>query len=334
MRRTETKPSVTREELERDASSTKHAKWKLSLQRRYEELCARRSTRPYPPAYDTMSTFILKYFNDNGQSAKSIRSVKSALKTLLVRQDLGWLSATDQLKLEEAMKEMEFRDTEPTRRAKPLVKQGIMKMREVLDLNRLWELMFLVMVVVSHQGLLRSGELLSGLRCRDLERDLARDEYVLSLKRSKRNRKGGAEVIRLGRTAGELNAVDLLDLWIERLGISGQPDALIFPVVTRGGRVNPGRQTSTDWFRRAIHQVAMKAGLGPGYRGHSPRAGGATDLFVARVPYHIVKKAGRWASDAVMVYYRDDDDVVKAVNDAFKEAERAGGVRRKSSLRH
>ena len=35
----------------------------------------------------------------------------------------------------------------------------------------------------------------------------------------------------------------------------------------------------------------------------------------------IVKKAGRWKSDAALVYYRDDDDVVAAISKAFRKAE-------------
>ena len=53
------------------------------------------------------------------------------------------------------------------------------------------------------------------------------------------------------------------------------------------------------------------------YSGHSLRAGGATDLFVARVPYYIIKKMGRWKSDAAMLYYRDDEDIRDAVTEAF-----------------
>jgi hypothetical protein len=49
------------------------------------------------------------------------------------------------------------------------------------------------------------------------------------------------------------------------------------------------------------------------YSGHSLRAGGATDLFVAKVPYPIIKKAGKWRSDAALIYHRDEDDVAKVV---------------------
>jgi hypothetical protein len=53
------------------------------------------------------------------------------------------------------------------------------------------------------------------------------------------------------------------------------------------------------------------------YSGHSFRAGGATDLFTARVPYNIIKKFGRWKSDAAMKYYRDELDISNSVASAF-----------------
>ena len=53
------------------------------------------------------------------------------------------------------------------------------------------------------------------------------------------------------------------------------------------------------------------------YSGHSLRAGGGTDLFVARVPYYLIKKIGHWKSDAAMVYYRSEEDVCHAVSMAF-----------------
>ena len=46
--------------------------------------------------------------------------------------------------------------------------------------------------------------------------------------------------------------------------------------------------------------------------------GGATDLFVARVPYYIIQHMGRWASDAALVNYRHEEDVLRAVSTAFR----------------
>ena len=70
------------------------------------------------------------------------------------------------------------------------------------------------------------------------------------------------------------------------------------------------------------------------YSGHSLRAGGATDLFVKRVPYYLIKKMGRWKSDAALLYYRSDKDVYEAVRKAFGELVGLGGGEVKSEPEH
>ena len=65
----------------------------------------------------------------------------------------------------------------------------------------------------------------------------------------------------------------------------------------------------------------MAEGLGMDpvfYSTHSLRAGGATDLFVARVPYFAIKKMGRWKSDSAMLHYRCKEDVCNAVTEAVR----------------
>ena len=60
---------------------------------------------------------------------------------------------------------------------------------------------------------------------------------------------------------------------------------------------------SYDSLVSRIKLVAQRLGLPvDDYSGHSLRAGGAADLFIARVPYFIIKKMGRWSSNAAMVY--------------------------------
>ena len=76
---------------------------------------------------------------------------------------------------------------------------------------------------------------------------------------------------------------------------------------------------NVDWFRKFIKKMVSLIGFNPiFFSGHSLRAGGATDLFVAKVPYPIIKKAGRWKLDAALLYYRDEDDVAKVISQAFE----------------
>ena len=69
---------------------------------------------------------------------------------------------------------------------------------------------------------------------------------------------------------------------------------------------------------RIKRAVAMLGLAKEDYSGHSLRAGGATDLFVARTPYYVIKKMGRWLTDSAMIYYRHEEDVAVAVHRAFR----------------
>ena len=76
---------------------------------------------------------------------------------------------------------------------------------------------------------------------------------------------------------------------------------------------------NADSLVSRIKLVAQHLGLpADDYSGHSLRAGGATDLFIARVLYLIIKQMGRWSSDAATVYYRHDEDVIREVSTAFQ----------------
>jgi len=62
-----------------------------------------------------------------------------------------------------------------------------------------------------------------------------------------------------------------------------------------------------DKWRKIIKAQVQHIGLDPTlYSGHSFRAGWATDMFNAQVPYYVIKKLGRWRSDAALLYYRDN----------------------------
>jgi len=97
------------------------------------------------------------------------------------------------------------------------------------------------------------------------------------------------------------------DLW-------NKPESLLFPSRHR----SKSGCVSGAWLRKHIKLCCKAIGLDDSrYSGHSLRAGGATDLFVARVPYAVIKKAGRWLSDACLLYYRDSAHVQRKVFAAF-----------------
>jgi hypothetical protein len=171
---------------------------------------------------------------------------------------------------------------------------------------------------VAHDGLLRGGELLSGLTVLDIIWDANICGFDLHIDRTKTCRTGAG--IRISfKDYGGVNAVSLMRMWFNLAKLWGT-SSCIFPARERNRSFNFAKTASADWFRKHLKKLCKDAGLDASqYSLHSLRAGGATDLFVARVPYPIIKKWGRWVSDAAMIYYRDDEDVVNAVFEAFKD---------------
>ena len=65
--------------------------------------------------------------------------------------------------------------------------------------------------------------------------------------------------------------------------------------------------TTTAKVRQYIKEAIASIGYDPvHYSGHSPRAGGATDLFLDGVSHPTIKEFGRWKSDAALLYYRSE----------------------------
>ena len=101
----------------------------------------------------------------------------------------------------------------------------------------------------------------------------------------------------------------MMKMWFDRMSLWNSRE-LLFPGF-RNAKDGVRKTVSGSWARSHIKKLVRANGLNPDfYSGHSLRAGGATDLFVARVPYFLIKKMGRWKSDAAMIYYRSEQDVV------------------------
>jgi hypothetical protein len=66
----------------------------------------------------------------------------------------------------------------------------------------------------------------------------------------------------------------------------------------------PGAPLLRSTFIDAVRSPLVRAGCAHGIHGHSFRIGGATLLAAAGYPDHIIKLAGRWQSDAFLVYVR------------------------------
>ena len=62
-------------------------------------------------------------------------------------------------------------------------------------------------------------------------------------------------------------------------------------------------------FMQRCNEIWHKAGY-PHVTGHSFRIGGTTELLLTGIPPDIVKKSGRWSSDAFLRYWRSTEDII------------------------
>ena len=170
---------------------------------------------------------------------------------------------------------------------------------------------------------MRGSEILSGIKVKYITwMNLGKTAFKLHLPRTKTERSGeGADVYFSQVPGQDLCAVGLLKRWIKRRSIADKGEALLFPAKIAGpAKFNTNKTASLKWLRKTIKAAVQSVGMSSAdYSAHSLRAGGATDLFNMKVPFFVIKKMGRWRSNAALVYFRDEDNVGKMVGIAFSK---------------
>lgn len=284
---------------------------------KYERWCGVNGCGAFPVSYGSLSGFFCALVISRRGSSKSIANDLAAVRRRAREIESVWLTAGQDQKLKDLVAAMRFNDNVLTDRKSPLQLKHLRAAVKEWDLSSRFKLQEAAILFMGHDCLFRTAELLGGLRAGDVTWKHGNDEYSVWLARSKCNRSGDGEWITC-KDYGGVNSVSLLKDYMSAAGLMESPGALLFPS-RRGQHWNGSLTISPSWLRRSIKNVARALQLDPRkYSGHSLRAGGATDLFVARVPYFAIKKMGRWKSDSAMLYYRCEEDVCKAVTEAFK----------------
>jgi hypothetical protein len=268
---------------------------------------------PIPPTYATVASFLLA-FAINNKSARSLPNVLSQLKTESERRKLGWLHPVAATRLRKLVRHLRLHCRAASRQKDAFIFDYLMDAMERFDLENPVELLEATILAVGHDGLLRSGEIASDVRADQITWWRHRTGFTLRLLRDKTHRDSGV-LINFADNTSRFSAVKLFRAWWDLRGLQGNDR--VFPAIRRG-RIVASHAASTAQLRRLIKRAAASIGLDPSrFSGHSLRAGGATDLFKSNVPYPIIKKMGRWVSDAAMLYYRSDEDVWQTVGAAF-----------------
>lgn len=209
--------------------------------------------------------------------------------------------------------ELHFLDDIPSSQKAPLTQAILAKLTPLLS-SSLKDTLLDSLLWMGHDGLLRLGELLGGLRASDVVWGPRLRSFHLRLWRDKTHRSGPSILVPFHTRPGPC-AVKSLRILFERSNLWKKPTGLLFPSPR-----SPAQTISKSSLRLRIKSLVSLGGLdSTAYSGHSLRAGGATDLFVLRVPYAIIKRMGRWRSDACLLYYRDNEDVAHTVASSFRK---------------
>jgi hypothetical protein len=267
-------------------------------------------------SYQSVAAYLVFFVKNTKGSTKSVDSVRSALKVSSYYVGGGWLTDAELYQLNGVIKVLEYKDLVAVVRKRPITLTLLARIVKSLDLHSATGLLIGMAMTLCHDGLLRSGELFRGLTVSSIEWHQETRGFTLFLPRSKANRRGGGEYIKILDYDG-CSSYKLVRKFFNRWGLWSAKDAYLIPRVVRG-ELDFSQSSTTAWWREVIKERISIIGLDPaGYSGHSFRAGGATDLFVRRVPYNVIKSAGRWKSDVALRYYRDDQDVARTVASAF-----------------
>lgn len=295
----------------------KGSKAKAIKQQSYELFCRERLLEPYPVQFDTLGLFACQHVVRNRGSTRSLRALISGIKTECLRLRRAYLDEADRDAMAKLLGQLVYNDLSEGHRKRPLQLQHLTKIGRLLNLTKSADLYTALLLYAGHDGLLRGGELLSGISVSDVHWGSGRKSLDLLIDRTKTHRAGSAILVSYTDIGGT-NFVSLLRDWFALHGLDEKPSACLFPAFTHKRQLDFTRTMSAASLRRRIKKMVLRIGLDTRwYSNHSLRAGGATDLFVARVPYPIIKKMGRWKSDAALLYYRDEEDVRLAVAEAF-----------------
>lgn len=274
-------------------------------------------------SYVGVMAYLLEYVRGAGGSTLSVTNALSNLRSYCKKNSIRWLSSADIYLVGRAVKLLQLNDTTPSKRSEAITMDLITQLIELMDLTQEEQLMQATLFLLAHDGCFRLDELFRNLRVSDFRWTNSRRTVFLNMVRTKTHRRGDPiEAELVGLDDSKMCAVVFLRRWFDKMQLWGKSALLVFPQFTHYGgktRVNHSRNYSRGMFVRGLRSTLQRLGLNRmRFSGHGFRAGGATDLFAARVPLPTVMKHGRWrTAEACLRYYREGAEVAIAVALAF-----------------
>ena len=108
---------------------------------------------------------------------------------------LPWLLPGAELSISRLVSQLKFEDTGDTFRKAPLQEHHLQSLLPLSNLDDAHNLLMVTILYMGHDGLLRSGEIVSGLHPRDVIWGPGRTSMSVRFARSKTHRTGGGAIV-------------------------------------------------------------------------------------------------------------------------------------------
>ncbi len=295
----------------------------------------------------------MKHMSDGGAAAASFKAVKSGLSDAFRYLPSN---PTHAALVADAAKAGAKRGR-PSRHREPLTRGHIQKMAAICHTHKLSAVRDLFSILLAFRGFLRGGEVMAlgerDVELRELERDesalapapalsaaavasaaaaaaapppsdaVPRAVLVVYISSSNTNPQAQREPeFRCGETViigPDRDAAICPIAWYRRYlalrsaDLKGQAAT---PPLFYSSRARAARDSGA--FNETVKRWLSLIGVDPRLFGeHSARAGGATEAARLAVDLRLIKRQGRWKSDAVFIYIHDDTSSMLALQEAL-----------------
>ena len=294
------------------AENTTHARQRRSHLVKFVAFVRERGGDADAPSLAEVCAYLSDFVERNG-SANSLDKVLSFLRCGYTRSGLPWLLFAEEDVLKRIVKVWKEEHGREAERGVPITSRVLARWLNALPRIKADPTLLTAILRVGHAGMLRAGELCRrerqadpGYRVDDVHWAKDYRAFELHIGITKCNREQGGDTILVEDRAAVRAMLD----YFHRASLFNCPTAPLYPP-----------QVTTRWIRERIRELAAACGENPKcYSTHGLRAGAATDLVDAGISYPHLKKAGRWQSDACLVYFRSGVSVARTVARLLSDA--------------
>ena len=280
-----------------------------TAEKRYFSFCKQHQLQPLP-ATDIVLSYFAAHLSLTVQPS-TVRVYMSAVRNLHVEEGLQYPTGSSTL-LSRVLKGIERTPSSPRPR-QPITTPVLRQLCERVRVNTRRPLhdrrMLCAAMAVAFHGFLRCGELV-GLTPGDITVGTDSSSMTVHLKHSKTDTRGQGVDILIGRsTDATICPIRLYTQYQQiRLSAAGSKGSLF--TYKSGTSLTKERLTEELRTLLALNGCTNYRH----YASHSFRIGAATSAAVTGVPEWLIRRMGRWDSDAIYTYIRKDRESVLSVS--------------------